>query len=148
MVRVKETVDVNMPLESCYKLWADVASYPRFMQGLKSVRPKGDPNVWHFEMQGPDGQVMQWDSQMDALKHHNRMVSWHTIRNADLPHSGAITFEPIDAPGGGTRAQMVVDSEILAGADPKAFEQFLKHAIQATLTAFKSLVEEQAPISY
>jgi uncharacterized membrane protein len=147
MARTKGSVEVNAPLEACYRVWIDFENYPRFMTFVKSVRRKGDPNVLQWDVTGPAGKVLSWDSELDAVSHNNRAISWHTVRNADVPNSGAVTLEPTE--GQRTRINLVLEYEPPAGIFGDLVGDKLGVAdsmVQKTLENFKNLMENPATV--
>ena len=93
--RIDHEIEVYASLADCYREWMDFERYPEFVEYVKAVRRKGAPNVWHWEIQGPEGKQFFWDVQIDGGPHTNRSISWHTVRDADIVHAGAVTFHPV-----------------------------------------------------
>ncbi len=108
MERIDKSIEINAPIESCYALLRDFQRYPELTDNLIKVRQKGDPNVWHLEMQ-IEGKTAEWDTEFKAFRHDNKHISWRTVRNADIANSGAITLESQDCDGQITGIRIVVE---------------------------------------
>jgi len=145
MDRIEKTFEVDAPLQECYKTWIDFEHYPRFVQNLKSIRRKGAPHVWHWEVLGPENTLLNWDVEMDASQHNNRIISWHTVRDADIVHSGALTLEPVDNKQK-TRMHLVI--QFSAGMlestewEQETVEKYLEKTLEQSISQFKMLMEQ------
>lgn len=109
---------------------------------IKSVKHKGSPEVWHWEVEGPNGQLLEWDIEIKGEKHSNQVISWHTVRQGDIAHSGAITFNPIDATT--TLVQLVVEYSNSSGSGQGWDAEFRttgQRIAEKFLLSFKKLVE-------
>lgn len=142
MTRIEKTIEVDAPIEQCYKVWTDFENFPRFMKNIESIRQKGAPNVWQWKVKGPGGNTMTWDMQVDGMKHRNNIISWHTIRNADVVHSGAITLKGRDK--NRTCVSLVVEFVPPPGQESQwagGDNQYPAQTAMETLNRFKQLVE-------
>src|SRR5215203_2275692 len=55
MERIEHTETVDRPLRTVYNQWTQVEEFPRFMEGVKSVRQIDDTHSeWHVEIAGKD----------------------------------------------------------------------------------------------
>ncbi len=142
MGRIKRSIIVNAPIEETYRFWIDFEQYPTFVSHLEHLRHKGDPNVLHWEMRGPEGEMLEWDVELNAVKHQNHVISWHTIRDASVPHSGAITLEPAGEKAGQTQLHVVIDYT-LPGEVTAACERYLEESLTETLEQAKAKLEKQ-----
>lgn len=94
MGRVDKSIDVNAPIGECFQVWSNFEQFPRFMKHIKEIRHKGDVNVWHWVVEGPLGRTVEWDAEVDAMQ-TNKLVSWHSVRDAEVDNSGAVTFHEL-----------------------------------------------------
>ena len=62
MERIEHTELINRPLRMVYNQWTQVEEFPRFMEGVKSVRQIDDTHSeWHAEIAGKDA---HWESEI------------------------------------------------------------------------------------
>lgn len=126
MGRIEKSVDIQAPIDKCYRVLTHPELFPTFLKHITAIRAKGTPNVWHWEVTGPEGKPIEWDLELDAIRHDNRILSWHTVRNADVAHSGAITLEPLGADR--TRLHFVVEhTPLIRGTGQGEFVSEFKH---------------------
>ena len=53
MAEITESIDVNVPVRTAYNQWTQFESFPRFMEGVKSVRQLDDTTVeWDAKIAG------------------------------------------------------------------------------------------------
>lgn len=95
-MRIAEQVEVKAPIVDCYKMGIAFDRYHDILSNIKSIKQKGSPAVWHWEVEGPNGQMLEWDVELVGEKHSNQVISWHTVRQGDIAHSGALTFNELD----------------------------------------------------
>ncbi len=139
MARISCSIEVNCPIEQCYKGWIDFENYDQFVEHLKGISQKGDPNVWQMIISGPNNQELSWDFELDGGKHQNNVISWHTVRAADVPHSGAITLEETGI--NKTKINMVVDFQPSGKVTEEDLTRYVKEKIQQTMENYKSWIE-------
>jgi uncharacterized membrane protein len=142
MLRAEENVEINAPIEVCYKIGIAFEEYPRFLNAVQSVRSKGAPNVWHWAINGPNNQILEWDVEVVGEKHQNQVISWRTLRQGDIAHSGAIIFKPLDSSR--TAVQMVIEytpaSEAFLNWKNELYK-YGKSIANSFLQSFKNFVE-------
>ena len=104
MARVEESVEVNVPVTTAYNQWTQFEEFPRFMEGVESVRQIDDTRLhWVAEI---GGKRHEWAAEI-IRQEPDRKVEWR----ADDGHynSGIVTFEPIDE--NRTRINVVMEHE-------------------------------------
>lgn len=144
MGRIEHVTEIEAPIEACYRALTQFESYPDFIRHVECVRQKGDPGVWHWEVKGPDGNLLEWDIELDALKHNNQIISWHSVREAHISNSGAITLESLT--NNRTRLKLVIQYEPMV---PEVSEWESQHPdlnqkiLVESLTLLKQMVERQ-----
>ena len=53
MASVVESIDVNVPVRTAYNQWTQFEEFPRFMEGVESVRQLDDTRLhWGAEIDG------------------------------------------------------------------------------------------------
>jgi uncharacterized membrane protein len=144
MGRVEQSIEVNAPIDLCYQVWSNFEQFPRFMKNVESIRRKGNANVWQWTVKGPLGKHVTWDAEVDALR-PNSIVSWHSVRNAEVDNSGAVTFKELNM--GRTRVDVVISYEPPAGGVGEFVADIFSNPekmIKEDLANFKNLVEQEA----
>jgi uncharacterized membrane protein len=94
MARAEQTIVVNAPVDRCYEVYSHFPDFPRFMNNVESITPKGDPKVWHWKVKGPLGTHVEWDAEVDAME-PNKVISWHSVRDSEVKNAGAAIFESL-----------------------------------------------------
>jgi uncharacterized membrane protein len=141
-MRIVEQIEVKAPIVDCYAMGIAFERYADIFSNIKSVTQKGAPGVWHWKVEGPGGQLLEWDMELKGEKHSNQVISWHTVRQGDIAHSGAITFNRIDAAT--THVQLVVEYSASSNTYPTweaEFEPYGQQIAQKSLQSFKDLAE-------
>lgn len=141
-MRINEQIEIPAAIVDCYKIGINFESYPEILNEIKSVKHKGSPDVWHWEVEGPHGQLLAWDMEIKEEKHSNQVISWHTVRQGDIAHSGAMTFNPIDATT--TLVQLVIEYTHSSGRDESwetELGPFGQHVAEKFLQSFKNFVK-------
>src|SRR3984957_4137042 len=55
MSTVQKSIDVNVPVSTAYNQWTQFEEFPRFMEGVKSVRQLDDKRMhWKTEIGGKE----------------------------------------------------------------------------------------------
>jgi hypothetical protein len=117
-------VEVPYSPEMVYGVWADVESYPKWMDHLVSVRKTG-PRRSRWVMQRRNGDLLSWDTELTVLRPFEK-VAWSSV-DGDLLTYSVVRLHKIP---GGTRitwrrfhgVDLEHDPDVLTGrfADPQA----------------------------
>jgi uncharacterized membrane protein len=92
MATVLESIDVNVPLSQTYNQWTQFEEFPRFMEGVESVRQIDDTTV-HFTTEVA-GIRREFDARITEQVPDDT-ISWESI---DGPrNSGTISFRPLSS---------------------------------------------------
>jgi uncharacterized membrane protein len=104
MARVEESIEVNVPVSTAYNQWTQFEEFPRFMDGVESVKQIDDTHLhWVAEI---GGKRQEWAAEIVRQK-PDQEVSWRA-EDGDYT-SGIVTFEPID--DNRTRINVVIEHE-------------------------------------
>jgi uncharacterized membrane protein len=134
---VTESIVVNCPVSTVYNQWTQFEEFPRFMEGLESVRQKDDTHLhWVAEI---GGKRDEWEAEITEQK-PDKVVAW---RSLDGHHnSGRVLFEPIDQ----STTKLTVEME----HEPEGLVQTLGSALGSDsrqvgkdLERFKELIESR-----
>ena len=135
MARIEESIDVNVPVSTAYNQWTQFEEFPKFMEGVESVRQIDDTHLrWVAEI---GGKRHEWDAEITEQK-PDRRIAWKAVDGHY--NSGTVMFEPIDE--NSTRINVVLEHETegiveslgsALGADSRR--------VKGDLERFKELVE-------
>jgi uncharacterized membrane protein len=141
-VEVTKTMTIALPAEEVYRFWRDFQNLPRFMAHLQSVVTEGDRRS-RWTAKGPGGKTFSWDAEITEDR-PNELLSWRSMRGADVPNSGTVRFLP--APGGrGTELRVDLKYAPPAGffgaSIAKLFGKEPGEQIEGDLRRFKQVME-------
>jgi uncharacterized membrane protein len=90
MSSVERTMRVEAPIRAVYDQWTQFEEFPRFMEGITSVRQLDDTHLhWTAEIAG---RRKEWDAEI-LEQVPERRISWASTSGAR--NAGVVTFERI-----------------------------------------------------
>ncbi|MFJ7905435.1 SRPBCC family protein [Kitasatospora sp. NPDC096204] len=139
MHRVKESVDVAVPLHAAYHQWTVFEEFPRFMEGVESVtRLDGRHNHWRTSI---GGVTREFDTETVDQEPDER-IAWRTT-DGEVDQEDVVTFQRLDP--GHTRVALAVDLRPEGAARAAAGATgTVGHRVKADLRRFKEFIEERA----
>jgi uncharacterized membrane protein len=136
MAAVEKSIDVHVPVSAAYDQWTQFEEFPRFMEGVVSVKQLDDSHVhWIAEI---GGEQEEWDAEI-VEQEPDRVIAWRST--SGLPNNGRVEFVPIED---GTRVTVEMEYEpeglkesagALLGVDDGQ--------VESDLERFKELVENR-----
>jgi len=139
-IDIRKTIHVQAPVESVFATLSNYERYPSFMRNVRRVQVYDDGRS-HWEVAGPAGVTVEWDSQTTAYK-PNELLGWRTIPNSRVAHAGIIRFEPT---GKGTRVNIQMSYNPPTGALGHAVARIFgadpKKELDEDLLRLKSFLE-------
>ncbi|MFI2609496.1 SRPBCC family protein [Kitasatospora sp. NPDC018619] len=136
--RVKESVDVAVPLHAAYNQWTLSEEFPRFMAGVDSVtRLDARHSHWRTSI---DGVAREFDTEI-VDQEPEELIAWRTT-DGEADRKEVVTFRRLDP--GHTRVTLAVDLPP-AGPGQTAAEvrSAVDHRVKGDLRRFKEYVEER-----
>jgi uncharacterized membrane protein len=104
MARVEESIEVNVPVTTAYNQWTQFEEFPRFMDGVESVKQIDDTHLhWVAEIAG---KREEWDAEI-TNQEPDRKLAWRALDGHY--NSGTVTFEPLG--DNQTRINVVMEHE-------------------------------------
>ena len=104
MSKIEHSIDVDVPVREAYNQWTQFEEFPRFMEGVESVRQLGDTKLhWVAEIAG---RRQEWDAEITEQTPDQR-VAW-TSTTGDR-NAGAVDFHRLD--DNRTRITLTMDIE-------------------------------------
>jgi len=136
MANTKKTVEVQVPIRSAYDQWTQFEEFPRFMDGVESVKQLDDKRLHWKATVG--GRLKEWDAEI-VEQRPDEIISWRSAGGAK--NAGTVTFQPADK---GTKVTLMLDYEP-DGATEKAGEVLgvLDRQVSGSLDRFKKFIEER-----
>jgi uncharacterized membrane protein len=136
MSRVKKSVDVEVPVSTAYNQWTQFEEFPKFMEGVRSVKQLDDRRLmWEAEVGGKE---KSWEAEIQEQVPDERII-WRSIGGEQ--NAGVVTFEPKD---GGTTVHLEMSYS------PEGFLEsvgdatgFMSRRVQGDLDRFKKFIEER-----
>ena len=91
MAEVTESVDVAVPISTAYNQWTQFEEFPRFMDGVESVRQVDDTHLhWVAEIAGTRE---EWDAEITE-QHPDERVAWKATGGKG--NAGVVTFHRLN----------------------------------------------------
>lgn len=136
------TVLVKGQAADVYAAWADLESFPEFLEQVRSVTRTGE-NTTHWVAEGPLGLTVEWEAETTRLEPGKR-IAWSSTHGSDVRTSGQVTFNqlPNDLTEVTVTFQHATDSvkgkagQLFAGIDG---------ILEEALRQFKAHVENRVP---
>ena len=137
MASVVESIDVKVPVRTAYDQWTQFETFPKFMEGVKSVKQIDDTHVhWAAEINGNDE---EWDAEITE-QHPDERVAWRSTSGAQ--NAGVVTFHRIDDETSRVTLQMDVEPEGVV-ENVGTFLGFLDRRVKGDLERFKEFIESR-----
>ncbi|HEX9297223.1 MAG TPA: SRPBCC family protein [Polyangiaceae bacterium] len=141
-IDLHKTIVVAAPIDEVFAVFANFEQFPRFMEHVREITITGEGRS-RWTVAGPAGAPIAFDVEINQLS-PSRVLSWRTMPESVIEHTGTVQFE--EQPDGATRLDVRMSYNPMAGAMghavAKLFRVDPKHALDADLVRFKSLLEE------
>jgi uncharacterized membrane protein len=137
MGKIQASVEVNVPLSTAYNQWTQFEEFPKFMEGVKSVRQVDDKTLeWHASVAGDDE---TWTSEITDQEPDQR-IAWNSTSGSR--NNGVVTFERVDE--NTTRVNLTLDWEpenlVQRTGDALGFDD---RRVKADMERFKEFIESR-----
>ncbi|MET8246346.1 SRPBCC family protein [Streptomyces sp. NPDC005202] len=138
MSKVKETVEVDVPVHTAYNQWTQFQEFPNFMEGVEEVRQLDDRhNHWTTKV---GGVRREFDTEIvDQLP--DERITWRTT-TGDVRQKGMVSFQRLDDTH--TRVELVMDVEP-RGVTERAADMLgtIDRRVKGDMRRFKQYVEDR-----
>jgi uncharacterized membrane protein len=137
MALVQKSIDVEVPANVAYNQWTQFEEFPRFMEGVESVRQLDDRRVhWRANI---GGKVEEWDAEITEQIPDKR-IAWSSTSGA--PNAGVVTFHRLS--DGKSRVMLQLEYAPQTWAESLGdLLGFLDRRVQGDLARFKGFIEER-----
>src|SRR5678815_5573067 len=90
METIEKSIEVNAPLRQVYDQWTQSEEFPKFMEGVQTVRQLDDQRLfWRAEIWG---KTEEWEAEIYE-QIPDRRIAWRSVVGA--PNAGAVSFESL-----------------------------------------------------
>jgi uncharacterized membrane protein len=135
MASVVDSVDVKAPVSTTYNQWTQFETFPRFMEGVKSVVQTDDTHLrWRAEIAGKE---QEWDAEITE-QHPDERIAWQATSGAK--NAGVVTFHRLDDETTRVTLQMDVEPEGVVENVGTALG-VLDRRVKGDLERFKEYIE-------
>jgi len=137
MSTIVESIDVVVPVRTAYDQWTQFEDFPRFMEGVKSVKQLDDKTLeWKAEIAGIE---RSWTAEITDQKPDSN-VAWRSTSGAK--NAGQVTFQPLGDAVTRVTLQLEVEPE---GAVETAGDAlgFVERQAEGDLRRFKEFIEKR-----
>ena len=87
MANIEQSVEVDVPVRTAYNQWTQFEEFPKFMEGVESVRQLDDKRLrWRATVAG---KTMEWDAEITEQRPDER-IAWTSRGGAH--NAGVVTF--------------------------------------------------------
>lgn len=137
MSQVERTIEVSVPVGTAYNQWTQFEEFPKFMEGVHSVRQLDDRHLeWKAEVGGRD---KEWQAEIQEQVPDKHII-WRSTDGST--NAGIVRFEPLDTTTTRVALQMSYDPEGFAESIGDALG-FMERRIAGDLVRFKEFIEDR-----
>ena len=136
MSTIQKSIEVDVPVRTAYDQWTQFESFPRFMEGVESVRQLDDKHLhWKAEIAGV---TREWDAEI-VDQTPDQQITWRSLDGTD--NMGTVLFKPAEH---GTEVTLRLDYHP-EGFVEKAGDvlQIVNRRVGGDLERFKDYVEHR-----
>ena len=137
MSMIEEGIEVEVPTRTAYNQWTQFEEFPKFMEGVESVKQIDDTHLhWVADV---GGKRREWDAEIVEQKPDER-IAWKST--AGEVHSGVVTFHTIDKGKSRIMLQMEYDPKDFAEKAADALG-VIKRRVKGDVGRFKEFIESR-----
>ena len=135
METVEKSIDINVPVRTAYNQWTQFEEFPRFMEGVESVKQLDDTRLHWAANVG--GERKEWEARITEQIPDQR-IAWRS--EAGEFTSGEVLFQPLGA--GETRVTVRLNYEP-KGVTEKIGDMLgvVSSRVEGDLERFKDFIE-------
>ena len=137
MSEILEAIDVDVPVKTAYDQWTQFETFPKFMDGVKSVRQLDDTTLeWVASVAGKE---KTWKAKITEQEPDQR-IAWTATEGAH--NAGVVTFHRLEEGKSRVSLQLDVDPEGPIENIGDALG-LVKGRVKGDMERFKSFIEER-----
>ena len=135
MAQIEDSIEVDVPIRTVYNQWTQFEEFPRFMEGVKSVRQLDDKRLaWKAEIAGKD---VDWTAEITQQEPDKR-IGWRSTSGAE--NAGSVSFESLDPSKTKVTLRLHYEPEGAVQATGSALG-LVKARVSGDLSRFKKFIE-------
>ena len=135
METITKSIDVNVPLRTAYNQWTQFEEFPRFMEGVESVKQLDDTRLHWVASLG--GTRKEWEARiMEQIP--DQRITWQSESGEFT--AGIVSFSPLDS----TKTRVTVQLQYEPrGITEKIGDMFgvVSRRVEGDLERFKKFIE-------
>ena len=138
MSKVKESVEVEVPVHTAYNQWTQFEEFPNFMEGVERITQIDDRhNHWSTKI---GGVRREFDTEIvDQLP--DERIAWRST-GGDTKQKGVVSFQRLDERH--TRVELVMDVEPSGAAEKTADATgLIDRRVKGDMRRFKDYIERR-----
>jgi uncharacterized membrane protein len=137
MSSIEKSIEVNVPARVAYNQWTQFEEFPRFMEGVETVRQLDDRHLqWRAEI---GGKTLEWKAEISEQIPDKR-IAWHSLEGAR--NAGVVTFHRLSDDK--TRIMLQLDYEPQGAVENVGdWLGVASSRVQGDLERFKDFIEER-----
>jgi uncharacterized membrane protein len=135
METIRESIEVNVPVNTAYNQWTQFKEFPKFMEGIESVEQIDDTHLLWAAQVG--GERREWQAEI-VEQVPDEKIAWRAV-DGNGPN-GIVTFEPL----GEDKTLIIVEMSYEAESLKEQLGAKIgidSRQVKAELERFKELVE-------
>lgn len=137
MSEILEAIDVEVSVKTAYDQWTQFETFPKFMDGVKSVRQLDDTTLeWVASVAGKE---KTWKAKITEQEPDQR-IAWTATEGAH--NAGVVTFHRLDEGKSRVTLQLDVDPEGPIENIGDALG-LVKGRVKGDMERFKTFIEER-----
>lgn len=137
MASIEKDIVVNAPLRTVYNQWTQFEEFPKFMEGVKSVRQLGEKRLqWSAEVMGKH---LDWTAEI-VQQIPDQRITWKSTSGA--PNGGSVAFSAQNPNETKIVLRMEYEPEGVAETAGSALG-FVNARVAGDLNRFKKFIEER-----
>jgi len=137
MSTIEESIEVAVPVRTAYNQWTQFEEFPRFMEGVESVRQLDDTHLhWKTKVAGRE---KEFDAVVTEQRPDER-IAWTSQEGPE--HAGVVTFHRVGEDRTRIMLQMDVQPEGPAEKIGDALG-LVKRRVKGDLDRFRQLIESR-----
>jgi uncharacterized membrane protein len=146
-ITLRESVQVDQPVEQVYRYWRDMENLPRFIHHLESVQPLNETRSRWTAKAGDQVNPITWEAEI-LFERQNQLIVWRSLPGAPVESQVVVEFKPIQE---NKSTELVLQliyapppGEPSTGAAPyqQLFQSSPEAEIQQDLERFKEILRD------
>ncbi len=135
--KVEQSIDVNVPVRTAYNQWTQFEEFPRFMDGVESVRQLDDKTLfWKAKIAG---KMEEWQATITEQIPDKR-IAWRNVAGAT--NAGQVDFLALGP--NSTRVTLTLEYDPQGAVENVGDALgFVKRQVEGDLRRYKQFVEER-----